>query len=77
MLLRPLFVLHRNIYSIYFFLPPDATYDQSSPTWMALARISMLCNRAEFKQGQDAFPVLKRYSVHNTFLVVGTEGEIG
>lgn len=27
---------------------------------MALARISMLCNRAEFKAGQENVPVLKR-----------------
>jgi len=40
----------------------DATYDRDSPTWMALARVAMLCNRAEFKQGQDTVPVLKRYA---------------
>ena len=38
----------------------DAMYDRSSPTWMALARIAMLCNRAEFKSGQEGVPVLKR-----------------
>ena len=38
----------------------DAVYDRNSPTWMALARIAMLCNRAEFKSGQDGVPVLKR-----------------
>ena len=40
--------------------PPDATYDRNSPTWMALARIAMLCNRATFKHGQGDKPVLKR-----------------
>jgi len=30
------------------------------PTWTALSHIAMLCNRAEFKVGQDAVPVLKR-----------------
>lgn len=37
-----------------------AVYDKESPTWMALARISMLCNRAEFRAGQENIPVLKR-----------------
>jgi sodium/potassium-transporting ATPase subunit alpha len=36
------------------------TFDNSSSTWMALARVAMLCNRAEFKPGQDSLPVLKR-----------------
>jgi len=36
-------------------------YNKNSPTWMALARIAMLCNRAEFKSGQDDIPVLKRF----------------
>jgi len=38
----------------------SATYNRTSPTWMALARVAMLCNRAEFKQGQESVPVLKR-----------------
>merc|ERR1712226_1743030 len=38
----------------------NATYDTHSPTWQALARVSMLCNRAEFKPDQDNVPVLKR-----------------
>ncbi|ESN97637.1 hypothetical protein HELRODRAFT_157527 [Helobdella robusta] len=38
----------------------NATYDREAPTWRALTRIGMLCNRAEFKQGQDSIPVLKR-----------------
>jgi len=38
----------------------DAQYDRESPTWVALARVAMLCNRAEFKTGQDGVPVLKR-----------------
>ncbi|THD24828.1 Sodium/potassium-transporting ATPase subunit alpha-B [Fasciola hepatica] len=37
-----------------------ANYDKNSPTWMALARIAMLCNRAEFKTGEENKPVLKR-----------------
>jgi len=32
-------------------------------TWMALSRISMLCNRAEFQTGQEQFPVLKRFEL--------------
>ena len=38
----------------------DATYDRSSPTWMALARIAMLCNRATFRHDQKHLPILKR-----------------
>lgn len=37
-----------------------ATYDKNSPTWVSLARIAMLCNRAEFKTGEESKPVLKR-----------------
>ena len=38
----------------------EADYDKNSPTWRALARIAMLCNRAEFKQGEESKPVLRR-----------------
>merc|ERR1719334_2203583 len=38
----------------------NANYDNSSLTWMSLARVAMLCNRAEFKVGQEKVPVLKR-----------------
>uniref|UniRef100_A0A095AFH4 Na(+)/K(+)-exchanging ATPase n=1 Tax=Schistosoma haematobium TaxID=6185 RepID=A0A095AFH4_SCHHA len=37
-----------------------ARFNKSSPTWTALARIAMLCNRAEFKTGEENKPVLKR-----------------
>jgi len=39
----------------------EADYDKNSPTWLALSRIAMLCNRAEFKQGEEHKPVLRRY----------------
>ena len=46
------------------FLPPlsDATYSKSDPTWLALSRCAMLCNRAEFKNEPENLkqPVLKR-----------------
>ncbi|CAD5115943.1 DgyrCDS4873 [Dimorphilus gyrociliatus] len=38
----------------------NGSYNTDSPTWMALARVAMLCNRANFKPGQDDIPVLKR-----------------
>jgi len=38
----------------------EADYDKNSPTWIALSRIAMLCNRAEFKQGEEHKPVLRR-----------------
>jgi len=41
---------------------------------MALARIAMLCNRAEFKAGQEGVPVLKRsdftYFTRTVILIV-------
>uniref|UniRef100_A0A8P4GNW8 Sodium/potassium-transporting ATPase subunit alpha n=1 Tax=Dicentrarchus labrax TaxID=13489 RepID=A0A8P4GNW8_DICLA len=37
-----------------------ASFDKSSVTWLSLARIAGLCNRAQFKAGQDALPILKR-----------------
>jgi len=39
---------------------PGASFDKSSVTWVALARVAALCNRAQFKGGQDALPILKR-----------------
>nr|XP_022323941.1 sodium/potassium-transporting ATPase subunit alpha-like [Crassostrea virginica]XP_022324237.1 sodium/potassium-transporting ATPase subunit alpha-like [Crassostrea virginica] len=38
----------------------NAAYSGADETWMALARISMLCNRAEFTANQEHLPVLKR-----------------
>ncbi|XP_065323072.1 sodium/potassium-transporting ATPase subunit alpha-B-like isoform X2 [Gordionus sp. m RMFG-2023] len=45
----------------------DTSEDQSSssmqkdqPSWLALARVASLCNRASFKQNQENLPVLKR-----------------
>ncbi|KAJ8972442.1 hypothetical protein NQ317_000033 [Molorchus minor] len=35
-------------------------YDRTSPGFKALSRIATLCNRAEFKSGQDGVAVLKR-----------------
>ncbi|XP_069470205.1 potassium-transporting ATPase alpha chain 2-like [Ambystoma mexicanum] len=39
------------------------SFEQSSETWTALCRIASLCNRAEFKPGQDGVPVMKRIVV--------------
>ncbi|XP_040275689.1 sodium/potassium-transporting ATPase subunit alpha-3 isoform X1 [Bufo bufo] len=36
------------------------SFDKSSLTWVALARVASLCNRAVFKAGNDNIPVLKR-----------------
>ena len=45
----------------------DTSEDQSgvslhknAPGWKALSRVAALCNRAEFKPGQDSIPILKR-----------------
>merc|ERR1711962_1457023 len=47
--------------------PPDTSEDQSgvgvdknAPGWKALERVACLCNRAEFKGGQDNIGILKR-----------------
>ncbi|CAB1326721.1 unnamed protein product [Coregonus sp. 'balchen'] len=40
-----------------------ATFDKSSATWHALSRVAGLCNRAEFKAGQEKLPILK-LSIH-------------
>ena len=34
--------------------------DKTAPGWLKLKRVAALCNRAEFKTGQDQVPVLKR-----------------
>ncbi|XP_048418221.2 potassium-transporting ATPase alpha chain 2-like isoform X3 [Stegostoma tigrinum] len=36
------------------------TFDQTSQTWAVLAKIIALCNRAEFKPGQEDVPIMKR-----------------
>ncbi|MGH0123592.1 UNVERIFIED_CONTAM: hypothetical protein FKN15_050194 [Acipenser sinensis] len=37
-----------------------AAFDKSSSTWVALARVAGLCNRAVFQAAQDSVPILKR-----------------
>ncbi|KAG7475633.1 sodium/potassium-transporting ATPase subunit alpha-3 isoform X1 [Solea senegalensis] len=37
-----------------------ASFDKSSVTWQSLARVAALCNRAQFKAGQDSIAILKR-----------------
>ncbi|KAJ8409816.1 hypothetical protein AAFF_G00218750 [Aldrovandia affinis] len=37
-----------------------STFDKSSLTWSGLSRVAALCNRAEFKAGQENTPILKR-----------------
>ncbi|XP_051920950.1 sodium/potassium-transporting ATPase subunit alpha-3b isoform X2 [Hippocampus zosterae] len=37
-----------------------ASFDKSSVTWQGLARVAALCNRAQFKAGQDSVAILKR-----------------
>jgi sodium/potassium-transporting ATPase subunit alpha len=36
------------------------SFNKSSKGWKNLERVAMLCNRAEFKPGQDQVPILKR-----------------
>merc|ERR1712001_590478 len=37
-----------------------SAFDKSAPGWKTLGRVAMLCNRAEFKGGQDQVSILKR-----------------
>lgn len=37
-----------------------SAFDRDSSTFLALSRVAMLCNRAEFKAGQETVPILKR-----------------
>ncbi|XP_062995415.1 potassium-transporting ATPase alpha chain 2 [Elgaria multicarinata webbii] len=39
------------------------SFDQTSATWSALSKIVSLCNRAEFRPGQDDVPIMKRIVV--------------
>ncbi|XP_021915175.1 sodium/potassium-transporting ATPase subunit alpha [Zootermopsis nevadensis] len=54
------------LYSLMYHIPatfvqiPGVQYDRTSPGFKALARIATLCNRAEFKPGQDGVPILKK-----------------
>ncbi|KAK3508555.1 hypothetical protein QTP70_032689, partial [Hemibagrus guttatus] len=36
------------------------SFDKTSVTWVSLARVAILCNRAVFKAGQESLPILKR-----------------
>jgi len=36
------------------------SHDKGSATWQALAKIGGLCNRAEFKDGQEDLPILRK-----------------
>merc|ERR1711988_157688 len=37
-----------------------SAFDKSAPGWKTLERVACLCNRAEFKGGQNEIPILKR-----------------
>jgi len=37
-----------------------ASFDKNAPGWLTLERCGALCNRAEFKPGQEGVPILKR-----------------
>ena len=55
----------RNII-LLLFNTADTKYDRESVAWKALLRNAMLCNRAEFKQGQDEVAVIKRWVIRQT-----------
>ena len=37
-----------------------SSFDKNAPGWKTLERVACLCNRAEFKGGQEGISVLKR-----------------
>ena len=39
----------------------EAKFTVRDSSWVALSRVAMLCNRADFKSGQDNVPVLRRF----------------
>uniref|UniRef100_A0A2K6GIA7 Sodium/potassium-transporting ATPase subunit alpha n=1 Tax=Propithecus coquereli TaxID=379532 RepID=A0A2K6GIA7_PROCO len=41
----------------------NQVFDQSSRTWASLSKIITLCNRAEFKPGQESVPIMKKVVV--------------
>uniref|UniRef100_A0A8D1NFC2 Sodium/potassium-transporting ATPase subunit alpha n=1 Tax=Sus scrofa TaxID=9823 RepID=A0A8D1NFC2_PIG len=41
----------------------NQVFDQSSATWAAFSKIITLCNRAEFRPGQDSVPIMKKVVV--------------
>ncbi|XP_005888792.2 potassium-transporting ATPase alpha chain 2 [Bos mutus] len=41
----------------------NQVFDQSSATWASLSRIITLCNRAEFRPGQESVPIMKKIVV--------------
>jgi len=53
-IVRMVSVFHRTVWWT------DAPYNREVPSWMALIRAVMLCNKAEFRSGQENLPILKR-----------------
>ncbi|CAN2388096.1 potassium:proton exchanging ATPase activity [Pristimantis euphronides] len=39
------------------------SFERTSETWTALCKIATLCNRAEFKAGQEDVPIMKKFVV--------------
>lgn len=53
--------LFRNFkFFIFITMGLGVQYDRTSPGFKALSKIASLCNRAEFKGGQEGIPILKR-----------------
>ena len=46
----------------------EAKFTVRDESWVALSRVAMLCNRADFKPGQDNVPVLRRFVTIKPFL---------
>uniref|UniRef100_A0A9L0IJN8 Sodium/potassium-transporting ATPase subunit alpha n=1 Tax=Equus asinus TaxID=9793 RepID=A0A9L0IJN8_EQUAS len=46
-----------------FVADTNQVFDQSSGTWASLSKIITLCNRAEFRPGQESVPIMKKVVV--------------
>uniref|UniRef100_A0A4W6FBJ7 ATPase Na+/K+ transporting subunit alpha 3a n=1 Tax=Lates calcarifer TaxID=8187 RepID=A0A4W6FBJ7_LATCA len=53
-----------------------SSFDKSSTTWVSLARIAALCNRAVFKAGQESLPILKQSDKHYLLVMKGAPERI-
>lgn len=58
---------------------PGLGFDKSSNTWSALSRVAGLCNRADFKAGQENVSILMvgACSAHKPTSVEGVAGVAG
>ena len=42
-------------------------FDKSAHSWNILSRVAKLCSRAEFKEGQQDLPIMRRFVLYQSF----------